>query len=380
MNKKHERSRNNSFDFKCNRKLNETKCLKCLKCDFPFVCYYNSFIGTCHLNNEDFLSIHINIFKDSNWPDSHFFSIFDGHGGSKCANFLKENFFSSLMENKNFPKFPIKSLNKTFIQMEQNFFDKFKPNNLLSKLELSGSCAIILLMIGNKFYICNLGDSKIVKSENFLVCNLNKQHKPIFEKNRIEKNGGKIIDNNNQIYRIFPGKLSVSRSFGDLNAKLKEFGGNKNVLITKPEIFVYNFNKNDIDFIVIGSDGLMDFVNEEEIGKIVWKNHKNKENICKILIEKSIENGSKDNISCIFIAFDKFLKYDDEIKKISKEENKFVDKNKYDFNVNYNFRKNNIIIKKNNNFSNNKNNIAKNTSYENYKNSIKEYKLFLNKK
>ena len=110
--------------------------------------------------------------------------------------------------------------------------------------------------------------------------------------------------------------------------KLKEFGGNKNVLITKPEIFVYNFNKNDIDFIVIGSDGLMDFVNEEEIGKIVWKNHKNKENICKILIEKSIENGSKDNISCIFIAFDKFLNYDDEIKKISKEENKFVDKNR----------------------------------------------------
>ena len=60
-----------------------------------------------------------------------------------------------------------------------------------------------------------------------MVCNLNKQHKPIFEKNRIEKNGGKIIENNNKIYRIFPGKLSVSRSFGDLNTKLKEFEGIK---------------------------------------------------------------------------------------------------------------------------------------------------------
>ena len=123
--------------------------------------------------------------------------------------------------------------------MEQNFFEKYKPNNLLSNLELSGSCAIILLIIGNKFYVANLGDSKIIESKNFKISNLNKQHKPLLEKNRIEKNNGKIFSNsNNHIYRILPGKLSVSRSIGDLNAKLKEFGGNKNVLISKPEIFV----------------------------------------------------------------------------------------------------------------------------------------------
>lgn len=97
------------------------------------------------------------------------------------------------MKNKNFPKFPIKSLNNTFINIEQNFFEKFKTNNLLIKLELSGSCAIVLLMIGNKFYVCNLCDSKIVKSENFLVCDLNKQHKLIFGKNRIEKIEEKLL-------------------------------------------------------------------------------------------------------------------------------------------------------------------------------------------
>ena len=367
--KKHERSRNNSFY----DNFNETKCLKCLKSEIPFVCYYNSFIGTCHSSNEDFVSVHKNIFRHSNWPDSHFFAIFDGHGGSSCGKFLKENFFSVLKSDKNFPKFPIKSLNKTFAEIERDFFEKHKPNNLLSKLELSGSCAIVLLMIGKKFYVANLGDSKMVKSAKFSVCDLNRQHKPNLEKNRIEKNGGKVFENRNKIFRISPGKLSVSRSFGDLNAKLKEFGGNQNVLISKPEIFVYNFDKNDVDFIVIGSDGLMDFVDEEEIGKIVWKNHKNKENICKILIEKSIENGSKDNISCIFIALENFLNFDGEVKNVKKEENKFVDKNKYDFNVEYNIKKNNI-------FYNNKNNVAKNTSYENYKNSVKEYKKILNNK
>ena len=26
-----------------------------------------------------------------NWPDCHFFGIFDGHGGSACADFLRDN-------------------------------------------------------------------------------------------------------------------------------------------------------------------------------------------------------------------------------------------------------------------------------------------------
>lgn len=65
------------------------------------------------------------------------------------------------------------------------------------------------------------------------------------EKTRIEKAGGKIyqsmIKGKNGVnipgpHRINPGKLSVSRSFGDIEAKLEIFGGNPKVLIAKPEI------------------------------------------------------------------------------------------------------------------------------------------------
>ena len=36
--------------------------------------------------------------------------------------------------------------------------------------------------------------------------------------------------------RIVPGRLSVSRAFGDIEAKREKFGGNPNVVVAIPEI------------------------------------------------------------------------------------------------------------------------------------------------
>lgn len=48
--------------------------------------------------NEDRVSIILNIMKPSNknikdlkWPQISFFGVFDGHGGSICADFLRDN-------------------------------------------------------------------------------------------------------------------------------------------------------------------------------------------------------------------------------------------------------------------------------------------------
>ena len=53
-------------------------------------------------------------------------------------------------------------------------------------------------------------------------------------------------------YRVYPGKLSVSRTIGDAEAKLIKHGGNPNVVIPEPEIEVYRL-KDDFDFIILGS-------------------------------------------------------------------------------------------------------------------------------
>ena len=57
--------------------------------------------------------------------------------------------------------------------------------------------------------------------------------------------------------------MSVSRSFGDVEAKLAEFGGNPNVLIATPEIKAFRIKK-DHDFIVLGCDGIFDRINNKE--------------------------------------------------------------------------------------------------------------------
>ena len=61
------------------------------------------------------------------------------------------------------------------------------------------------------------------------VSKLNQIHRPSEEneKKRIIENGGSVYYSGNIIQRMKPGKLSVSRAFGDVNVKNEEFGGKK---------------------------------------------------------------------------------------------------------------------------------------------------------
>lgn len=71
-------------------------------------------------------------------------------------------------------------------------------------------------------------------------------------------------------YRVAPGRLSVSRTFGDLEAKYPDLGGMIGVVICDPEIKVLKGEASDLDFIVFGSDGIFDKLKTEDINEIVW--------------------------------------------------------------------------------------------------------------
>lgn len=59
---------------------------------------------------------------------------------------------------------------------------------------------------------------------------------------------------------MIPGKLNVTRTIGDLNAKDEKFGGLPNVIICDPEIKQFNIKYN-YDFIFLGC----------KILNIIWK-------------------------------------------------------------------------------------------------------------
>jgi serine/threonine protein phosphatase PrpC len=68
----------------------------------------NTHQGISRNYNEDKVAIIANIQKPkhkqiSPWPVCSFFAIYDGHGGHKCANFMKENLHWIIINQACFP-------------------------------------------------------------------------------------------------------------------------------------------------------------------------------------------------------------------------------------------------------------------------------------
>jgi protein phosphatase 2C family protein 2/3 len=64
--------------------------------------------------------------------------------------------------------------------------------------------------------------------------------------------------------RVLPGRLSVSRTFGDIEAKDRIFGGIPGVITAEPEIRQFKVMK-DHDFIIMGCDGIFDKLSNKEV-------------------------------------------------------------------------------------------------------------------
>lgn len=116
---------------------------------------------------------------------------------------------------------------------------------------------------------------------------LSRDHKPDDEqeKIRIQAAGGKIYrtqtfakaatqPGEKDLYvqgplRCFPGRLSVSRTFGDIEAKRVRYGGNPNVIVCDPEIRVFKLKPN-FDFFMIGCDGIFERLNNKQVTDAIW--------------------------------------------------------------------------------------------------------------
>ena len=335
--------------------------------------------------NEDRVSIIYNIpkppgyseSKNNNipWPNCSFFGLYDGHGGSRACDFLRDNLHKYIINDKYFPINPQKAIANGFIYAEKNFLKSYKG------IDSSGSCAIVVVVIENRVFIANVGDSRaILSSKNgskFYA--LSRDHRPGDEKEykRILDAGGKIYkteyeyqskslynnnnnnnyNNGNSVYnrrannnyilnnnkinnknsnsnnkkiiinynktssiigplRVSPGKLSVSRTIGDIEAKDPKFGGNPNVIISIPEIKYFdNTDKND--FILIFCDGIYEKLKNKDIIDCIWKEITEKEFIdihnmagysIEKLINKCINEDSSDNLTVIMICLKNYEK------------------------------------------------------------------------
>jgi protein phosphatase PTC2/3 len=118
------------------------------------------------------------------------------------------------------------------------------------------------------------------------VLALSKDHKPNEEGEvfRITHNGGKIYQTQTMVpkldgsgneiilgpHRVFPGRLSVSRSFGDIEAKLPRYGGHRQIIVADPEIRVFSV-EDSMDYVLLACDGIFDKLTNKEVIQTVWE-------------------------------------------------------------------------------------------------------------
>ena len=285
---------------------------------------YNSCIGNIRSCNEDEIKVTKIYFNDDLNNYCYYFGLFDGHGGNGCSNYLKKNLHNNIKE------FSVLGIKIAIDITEERFLSNETIDEKNELKDSSGSCGIILMVKNNKCIIANIGDSRLVVIKNKSIDFVTMDHKPdsIIEKSRIELAGGKIykapslfqqyqIDQNLVIpWWVLPGRLNVSRTFGDLEAKEEKYGGKKTVVIALPDITEVIMDEN-YNFIIIGCDGIFDVLNNEELlecinivikekkinGKIKNEDiHKLCGDFADMIIKSALEKYSFDNLSCIVIA------------------------------------------------------------------------------
>lgn len=270
--------------------------------------------GHLKINQDSYLILQgINGLKNFN-----IFGVFDGHGpeGHLVSQFVARYFQIEFKRNKFLEN--IKDEDKIYEKMSSNHFrfikELFKTaDDILRDQEIesrnSGTTCVIVIHIGSHIICANAGDSRAIlvydknKNSNYKVFPLSIDSKPELkeEKERINKMGGAVhkIKNKygNEIgpYRVwakgkdFPG-LAMSRSIGDFNGK--------NVgIIPIPQIIENNF-ENNICYIVICSDGVWEFLDNEDVMKIGNKYYKenNQRGFCSEIIDVATKCWRKEDV------------------------------------------------------------------------------------
>ncbi|KAG4398170.1 hypothetical protein AAZX31_10G276700 [Glycine max] len=244
---------------------------------------YSSFKGK-RSSMEDFFETKI---SEVDGQTVAFFGVFDGHGGSRTAEYLKNNLFKNLSSHPNFIKDTKTAIVEAFKQTDVDYLNEEKRHQ-----RDAGSTASTAMLLGDRIVVANVGDSRVVASRAGSAIPLSIDHKPdrSDERRRIEQAGGFIIWAGT--WRV-GGVLAVSRAFGD--KFLKPY------VVADPEIQEEEIN--GVDFIIIASDGLWNVISNKEAVSLV-QNITDAEVASRELIKEAYARGSSDNITCVVVRFD----------------------------------------------------------------------------
>ncbi|KAK4480709.1 hypothetical protein RD792_013791 [Penstemon davidsonii] len=246
-------------------------------------CGYSSFRGK-RASMEDFYDIKT---SEIDGQSVYLFGIFDGHGGSRAAEYLKKHLFENLLKHTKFITNTKSAISETYLQTDMHFLESEKD-----PFRDDGSTASSAVLVGNHLYVANVGDSRTIISKAGKAIPLSEDHKPnrSDERKRIESAGGVVMWAGT--WRV-GGVLAMSRAFG--NRMLKQF------VMAEPEIQEQEVDQ-DLELLVLATDGLWDVVPNEDAVSIA-QTEEEPEAAARKLTETAYTRGSADNITCIVVKF-----------------------------------------------------------------------------
>ncbi|XP_071733976.1 probable protein phosphatase 2C 27 [Rutidosis leptorrhynchoides] len=222
-----------------------------------------------------------------------FYGVFDGHGGTDAATYVRQNILKYIIEDSQFPVCLEKAIQNAFVKADHEFADN-------TSLDISsGTTALTALIFGRMMVVANAGDCRAVLGKRGRAIEVSKDHKPNCpsERLRIEQLGGAIYDG------YLNGQLSVARALGDWHMKGPK--GSTSPLSAEPELQQIILAEDD-EFLIIGCDGLWDVMSSQCAVTITRKElmvHNDPERCSRELVREALKRNTCDNLTVIVVCF-----------------------------------------------------------------------------
>ncbi|KAG1355298.1 putative protein phosphatase 2C 27 [Cocos nucifera] len=222
-----------------------------------------------------------------------FYGVFDGHGGTDAASFVRKNLLKFIIEDGHFPTRVEKAVKSAFTKADHAFADSCSLDRS------SGTTALTALIFGRTVLIANAGDCRAVLGKRGRAIELSRDHKPNCnsEKLRIERLGGMVYDG------YLNGQLSVARALGDWHMKGSK--GSACPLSAEPELRETTLTEED-EFIIMGCDGLWDVMSSQCAVTMARKElmiHNDPERCSRELVREALKRNSCDNLTVVLVCF-----------------------------------------------------------------------------
>ncbi|AAZ10802.1 protein phosphatase 2C, putative [Trypanosoma equiperdum] len=233
-----------------------------------------------------------------------FFAVYDGHGGTQCAEFLRDNLHTFIFGQPEIETDPERATRAGIAEAENAFLTKCADE----KIESGSTCAVALV-VDDTLIAGNVGDSEIVLCRAGAPIVLSTKHSiqdNVSEGERVKACGGRIISNRVGHPKFNPQLLSlaITRAIGDAGFKLREFtDGKPSGVIADAETRSTRLTDDD-KFLIIGCDGLWDVMSYEAAVQLCSRLASEGETpkaIAGSLCQEALRQGSTDNVTCIYI-------------------------------------------------------------------------------